>query len=33
MNSEILAVHELNPLHIGLRGGKVSYSLCIFGSP
>ena len=33
MNSEILAVQELNRLQIGLSHGKVMYSLCIFGSP
>ena len=33
MNSKVLAVQELNPLQIGLSGGKVMYSFCIFGSP
>ena len=33
MNFKILAVQELNPLQIGLNGGKVMYSSCIFGSP
>ena len=33
MNSETFAVQELSPLQIGLSGGKVMYSLCIFGSP